>query len=116
MGRLGNGALTGRLAAPTAPLNGVTGVTPTVPYRVNGTGALAWALLAVAAPLLGGCAAFSATTLRCGVDADASYVELVNIPSSLSNARTYAELCGFSFDQAEKLRLDNGGHVVALED
>ena len=46
--------------------------------------------------LLAGC---SATSLRCGVDADSSFVELYNVPQNFSqNIRSYSELCGFAYD------------------
>ena len=45
---------------------------------------------------LGGC---SATSLRCGVDGDSSFVELYNVPQNFSqNVRTYGELCGFAYE------------------
>lgn len=48
--------------------------------------------------LLSGC---SVTTLRCGVDKDATYVDIVNVPQDLAgSARYYAQLCGFAY-QAE---------------
>lgn len=48
--------------------------------------------------LIGGCGAFSATTLRCGTDADSSYVEVASAPQSLSqNTRALAELCAFAY-------------------
>ena len=46
--------------------------------------------------LLAGC---SATSLRCGVDADSSFVELYNVPQNFSqNIRSYSELCGFAYE------------------
>ena len=49
---------------------------------------------------LSGCGALSATTLRCGVDGDSSYVEVASAPQSIStNTRALAELCGFAYDQ-----------------
>ena len=46
--------------------------------------------------MLGGC---SATGLRCGVDGDSSYVELVGAPQHVSqNTRAFAELCGFAYE------------------
>jgi hypothetical protein len=49
---------------------------------------------------LPGCGAFSATTLRCGVDGESSWVEVASAPQSLSaNTRALAELCGFAYDQ-----------------
>lgn len=48
--------------------------------------------------VLGGC---SATSLRCGVDGDSSFVELANLPQDLSTTvRYYKDLCGFAY-QAE---------------
>ena len=47
---------------------------------------------------LGGCGAFSATSLRCGTDGDSSYVEVVSAPQSLSqNTRALSELCAFAY-------------------
>ena len=41
----------------------------------------------------------SATSLRCGVDADSSFVELYNVPQNFSqNIRSYSELCGFAYE------------------
>ena len=46
-----------------------------------------------------GCSSFSATTLRCGVDGDSSYVEIVSAPQGVSqNTRALAELCGFAYE------------------
>ena len=46
--------------------------------------------------LFAGC---SATSLRCGVDADSSFVELYNVPQNFSqNIRSYSELCGFAYE------------------
>lgn len=45
---------------------------------------------------LAGC---SATSLRCGVDSDSSFVELYNVPQNFSqNIRSYSELCGFAYE------------------
>ncbi len=42
----------------------------------------------------------SATSLRCAVDGDSSYVELYNIPQNFSqNVRAYGELCAFAYEQ-----------------
>ncbi len=47
--------------------------------------------------ILVGC---SATTLRCGVDAETSYVDLVNVPQDMStNSRNFAALCGFAYEE-----------------
>ena len=49
--------------------------------------------------MLGGCGAFSATSLRCGTDGDSSYVEVVSAPQSLSqNTRALSELCAFAYE------------------
>ena len=48
---------------------------------------------------LAGC---SATSLRCGVDGEASFVEVYNVPQAFSqNTRAYAELCGFAYEGGE---------------
>ena len=48
---------------------------------------------------LTGCGTLSATTLRCGVDADSSYVEIASAPQSIaSNTRALAQLCGFAYE------------------
>jgi len=53
------------------------------------------AMISVA--LLAGC---SATSLRCGTDGDASYVDLVNVPQDISSAaRYYTDLCGFNYEK-----------------
>ena len=45
--------------------------------------------------LIGGC---SATSLRCAVDGDSSYVELYNLPQNVSqNIRAYQEVCAFAY-------------------
>ena len=46
--------------------------------------------------LLSGC---SATSLRCAVDGESTFVELYNIPQNFSqNVRSYSELCAFAYD------------------
>lgn len=46
--------------------------------------------------MLSGC---SATSLRCGVDENSSFVELYNVPQNFSqNIRSYSELCGFAYE------------------
>lgn len=48
---------------------------------------------------LSGCAAFSATTLRCGIDGDSSYVELLNFPQDMGpSVKYYSDICGFTFE------------------
>jgi hypothetical protein len=50
-----------------------------------------------------GCGALSATTLRCGVDGDSSYVEVASAPQSISsNTRALAELCGFAYEVGDE--------------
>ena len=50
--------------------------------------------------LVSGCGALSATSLRCGVDGDTSYVEIVSAPQSIANnTRALSELCGFSYQR-----------------
>lgn len=52
--------------------------------------------LAALLALLAGC---SATSLRCGVDEDSSFVELYNVPQDLSSqARHFTDLCGFAYE------------------
>lgn len=49
---------------------------------------------------LSACGAMSATTMRCGMDGDSSYVEVVSAPQSISsNTRALADLCAFSFER-----------------
>ncbi len=43
----------------------------------------------------GGCS----TTLRCGTDGDASYVDLISVRDIPTNARYFTELCGFNYQQ-----------------
>ena len=48
---------------------------------------------------LAGC---SATTLRCGVDGESSFVDLVNFPQDISGqARYFKDLCGFAYEEPE---------------
>lgn len=48
---------------------------------------------------LGGCGAISATSLRCGTDGDASYLELISAPQSIgSNTRAIGEMCAFAYE------------------
>lgn len=49
--------------------------------------------------LLAGC---SATSLRCGVDGDSSFVELYNFPQSITReTQRMADLCGFAYEGTE---------------
>lgn len=49
---------------------------------------------------LSGCGAISATTLRCGVDGESSYLELVSAPQNVSGStRAIGEMCGFAYAQ-----------------
>ncbi len=46
--------------------------------------------------ILAGC---SATTLRCGIQAEDSYVELINVPQDITGqARNFKDLCGFAYE------------------
>lgn len=46
--------------------------------------------------LVSGC---SVSTLRCGVDEDRSYVELVNVPQDITaQSRHFEDLCGFAYE------------------
>lgn len=48
---------------------------------------------------LAGC---SATSLRCGVDGDSSFVELYNFPQSITReTQRMADLCGFAYEGTE---------------
>lgn len=59
-----------------------------------------WLCLSLAC--LAGCSSFSATGLRCGVDGDSSYVEIVSAPQQIAqNSRALAELCGFAYEVEE---------------
>ena len=61
-------------------------------------------LIAVLVIALAGC---SATSLRCGVDADSSFVELYNVPQNFSqNIRSYSELCGFAYEPGGVAKLN----------
>ncbi len=52
-------------------------------------------------------AACSATTLRCGIDDDQSYVELINIPQDITGqARHFTNLCGFAYTLEEPVKLN----------
>lgn len=57
-------------------------------------------ILVLASLSVAGCGAMSATSLRCGTDGDASYVEVISAPQSLSqNTRALAELCAFAYSE-----------------
>lgn len=48
---------------------------------------------------LTGCGAISATTLRCGVDGESSYLELVSAPQNVSGTtRAIGEMCAFAYE------------------
>ena len=54
--------------------------------------------------ILGGCAAFSATTLRCGTDGESSYVELLNFPQDIGpGGGDYAEICSCSYEAQQEM-------------
>jgi hypothetical protein len=64
--------------------------------RPIGNGLVGKGFICLSLAMLGGC---SATSLRCGVDADSSFVELYNVPQNFSqNIRSYSELCGFAYE------------------
>lgn len=43
--------------------------------------------------------ACSVSSLRCGVEEDRSYVDLVDVPQDIARAgQYYAELCGFAYE------------------
>jgi hypothetical protein len=61
----------------------------------------------VSCVLMTACGALSATTLRCGVDGDSSYVEIVSAPQGISaNTRALGELCAFSYQQEDVRPVD----------
>ncbi len=58
-------------------------------------------ILAIAAVLIiiAMLASCSATTLRCGINDQDSYVELINVPQDVSGqARNFVNLCGFAYE------------------
>lgn len=59
----------------------------------------------ICSSLLGGC---SATSLRCGVDGDSSFVELYNFPQSITReTQRMADLCGFAYEaDKEEVKLN----------
>lgn len=61
-------------------------------------------LLGLSLAVLSGC---SATTLRCGVDGEISYVDLVNVPQDIGGqARYFTELCGFAYEAEPEVKLN----------
>lgn len=63
---------------------------------LSGMGLVGKVLGALSLALLAGC---SATSLRCGVDGDSSFVELYGAPQHMSqNTRQFGELCGFAYE------------------
>lgn len=61
-------------------------------------------LICLSLAIISGC---SATSLRCGVDADSSFVELYNVPQNFSqNIRSYSELCGFAYEPGTTAKLN----------
>ncbi len=53
-------------------------------------------LVILATIALAGC---SATTLRCGIQGEDSYVELINVPQDITGqARNFKDLCGFAYE------------------
>lgn len=75
------------------------------------------ALIIISSALLSACSTLSGSSLRCGVDGDSSYVELVKLPQTPVDTRYYAGLCGFLFDQDNDLvrrsEINEGGHFDA---
>lgn len=64
-----------------------------------GMGWLGKGLICLSLAVLSGC---SATSLRCGVDGDSSFVELYNFPQSITReTQRMAELCGFAYEGTE---------------
>lgn len=58
-----------------------------------------WLVIVALIPILSGCGAISATTLRCGTDGDSSYLELVSAPQNVSGStRAIGEMCGFAYE------------------
>lgn len=54
-------------------------------------------ILGIITLLISGC---SVSSLRCGIDEEQSYVELINVPQDISSqARHFAGLCGFSYQE-----------------
>lgn len=54
-------------------------------------------VLCLSLAVLSGC---SATSLRCGVDGDSSFVQLYGAPQHVSqNTREFAQLCGFAYQE-----------------
>jgi hypothetical protein len=57
-------------------------------------------LFPLALVVLSGC---SATSLRCGVDGESSFVELYGAPQHMSqNTRQFGELCGFAYEKSDE--------------
>ena len=58
-----------------------------------------WKLVAFVVLAVSGCSMLDPRTLRCGVDEDRSYVELINVTSDVtSQVREFADLCGFAYE------------------
>ena len=50
--------------------------------------------------VLSGC---SATTLRCGIDGESSFVELYNFPQDITpQTRSFKDLCGFAYESPQE--------------
>lgn len=53
---------------------------------------------------LGGC---SATSLRCSIDGDSSFVELINLPQDISSqSRNFKDLCAFAYESEPDVKLN----------
>ncbi len=49
----------------------------------------------------------SATTLRCGIAGEDSYVELINVPQDISGqSRNFKDLCGFAYETEPTAKLN----------
>ncbi len=52
-------------------------------------------------------ASCSATTLRCGISGEDTYVELINLPQDITGqSRNFVNLCGFAYDQPTTAKLN----------
>ena len=59
-------------------------------------------LISLSLAVLSGC---SATSLRCGVDGESSFVELYNFPQDISSqSRYFADLCAFAYEPPDESR------------
>ena len=83
----------------TVPVTGFRRRGSETQYLVAGKW-IAYSVLVALGLSISGCSSFGATGLRCGVDGDASYVEIVSAPQQIANnSRALAELCGFAYEE-----------------